>query len=1094
MADVASLTVGLQLNAANFKSQLMSAYSSADNQSRRFNQNAQTDAKKTEGANRGISTAVTGLAGKLAGLANVDLSIGTIINTTRQYSQALSDLSVITGATGTQLKLFDEAAQQMGRTTGYSASQAAEALKLMASVRPELLNTAYGLTEATESALTLAQAAGSTLPDAAKTLALSLNQFGAGAEQADRYINVLAAGAKFGSSEINDTAAAIKNSGIAAAQTGVGFEQLNAAIQVLAEHEVKGSEAGTALHNVILALENGTDKSLKPSVVGLSQALSNLAGQNLSTTQAVKMFGAENIDSASILVGNRSRMDDLTKSLTGTQTAHEQAAIRVNNLNGDLMGLTSAFEGVIIKIGQSGDGALRSGVQIITDALNVVADNFTTISNIALYTLIPVLSTKLTAGIRESAGAWLVNNAAIKANATAQADIARKTIESAEAALRRNDAEFAHYRQMEKTAKQYGMNVSYQSEFNRLIREETEQTHIATTAKRQLAGANNQMSFSARAARLGSSLLSEALGLVGGPFGVAMIAATGLYALSQNAKEARESALGLKNAVVETIPELIRLSAAKIAVKVDDFSDQVKEIDEQRKRVKSKLERYSDTRINLVKSKKNGVLGFLIESPEDLLKERNSLTSQLEDLNTAAKTATVNLENAKKARDLILNGTAAKANTLADDVSSATNLSGGIKGPTPWNGENSADEYSQLRKSIEDAHASSLGKIYIQERDSQAKILEAAKASGVSEKETQSLLLVNAENYQKQRLELAERYSPARVAISQEQEANRDLKELFSAGLIIEKEYKTSRIQLAQSTAQSVLQAQAESMSVPKLSLGGDVDPLVDLQNQLTKRQDLLKVYYAGDAINKEQYEMLMQKATKDSADSQYQTALELYRSQSDINNLSIGLIETTQERTTNMLFGLLNGTQTFREGMISLFESLTQSIIKNLMDMAVQALLTNTILQSIMGIGGSVFGAVADAGAGGVTPSGAYNSAASNLSFDAFGEVYGSPQMFTLAKSADVFGSAGPEAIMPLTLGTDGSLGARSVGGSGGNPDLQVNINIQSDGSAESTGTGIMQQFGNDVGKFVDQRYRQLVMRDLGQGGAINNAIQGRR
>ncbi|CAK8739127.1 hypothetical protein SODG_002730 [Sodalis praecaptivus] len=90
----------------------------------------------------------------------------------------------------------------MGRTTEYSASQAAEALKLMASAKPELLNTAEGLANATHSALILAQASGTTLPEATRTLALSLNQFGASAEQADRYINVLAAGAKYGSSEI----------------------------------------------------------------------------------------------------------------------------------------------------------------------------------------------------------------------------------------------------------------------------------------------------------------------------------------------------------------------------------------------------------------------------------------------------------------------------------------------------------------------------------------------------------------------------------------------------------------------------------------------------------------------------------------------------------------------------------------------------------------------------------------------------------------------------------------------------------------------------------------------------------------------------
>ncbi|MBN0016946.1 phage tail tape measure protein, partial [Pseudomonas aeruginosa] len=100
-----------------------------------------------------------------------------------QYGQALSDLQAITGATAAEMKALDLAAQEMGRTTEYSASQAAEALKLMASAKPELLKTSDGLQKATKSALILAQAAGTTLPDATRTLALSLNQYGASAQE-----------------------------------------------------------------------------------------------------------------------------------------------------------------------------------------------------------------------------------------------------------------------------------------------------------------------------------------------------------------------------------------------------------------------------------------------------------------------------------------------------------------------------------------------------------------------------------------------------------------------------------------------------------------------------------------------------------------------------------------------------------------------------------------------------------------------------------------------------------------------------------------------------------------------------------------------
>ncbi|MGJ8140842.1 phage tail tape measure protein, partial [Klebsiella pneumoniae] len=149
-----------------------------------------------------------------------------------------------------------------------------------------------------------------------------------------------------------------------------------------------------------------------------------------STAQAVKLFGVENLNAASILVQNRSKLDELTASLTGTKTAHEQASIRVNNLNGDLLGLSSAFEGMVIKIGQSSNGPLRSGIQVATEALNSLADNFNTVSSVALYSLIPVLSTKLTAGLRENIAAWRESQAAVKARAQADADIARKTLDS----------------------------------------------------------------------------------------------------------------------------------------------------------------------------------------------------------------------------------------------------------------------------------------------------------------------------------------------------------------------------------------------------------------------------------------------------------------------------------------------------------------------------------------------------------------------------------------------------------------------------------------------------------------------------------------
>lgn len=989
MADVASLAVGLHLNAANFKSQLVGAYGDAGKQSRQFNRQAQDDAKKTEEAYGRVNSAVRGLAGRIAGLAGVGLSLGTIIQTSRQYSQALSDLSSITGATGNKLRDLDAAAQQMGRTTEYSASQAVEALKLMASAKPELLDTADGLQKATNSALLLAQAGGSTLPDATRTLALSLNQFGAGAEQADRYINVLAAGAKYGASEINDTAAAIKNGGVAAAQAGIGFETLNAAIQVLASREIKGGEAGTALRNIILSLEKGTDKTLKPSVVGLSKALENLAGKNLSTAQAVKLFGVENINAASILTGNRGKIDELTKSLTGTQTAHEQAAVRVNNLNGDLMGLTSAFEGLIIKVGQSGSGPLRSGIQAISEGINTLSDNFNAVASVALYTLIPVLSTKLTAGLRENISGWAANEAAVRKNALQQAETAKQTIAAAQATRQQAQEEARYLGTRTAANAAAGINVGYQKEQVALSRTIRESRIAETAATERLAAANAQLSVTARAASVASGLARGALSLIGGPVGAAMLAGSALLYFHEQAKQARQSALDLRGAVVETTAALMQLSDKQLSVKQLDLQDQYENQVTQRNQLIKEIQD-ADSRMDSLK-------GF---DPFGQLagveKGKTRAEADLESVNGGLKTLKDNMENVDKARFLVKTGIADSAKNLKSDVQAATAAAAEAgKVASPWGGEDPAKadkkgaqalkQFTALRNEIEQAHASSLEKINLQEKVSQEKILKDAKAAGVGQAEVQRVLTLNAANYQRQRQELAEQYSPAKAIIRQESEASRNLKELYDARLVTEQEYQSARITLANDSAQKMIQAQASQTAAPKLNIAGEVDPVAQLQNQLVQQQSLYTAYYENSRLNKDQYEALMQKSSRDSADAQYQAALNLYAGQSTLNKGIVSLAETAAERTTNSLTGLLTGTQSFRESISNLFASLAQSVIKSLIEMTAQALLTKTVLSSFMSFGGAAVGAAGAAGAGAAASAGSTGAMGMSTSFQAY-------------------------------------------------------------------------------------------------------------
>ena len=311
-----------------------------------------------------------GSAFKLMGAALAAVGAGAalskIISDTNQFNKSVSELAAITGATGEDLKFYREQAALIGQTTTLSASQAVTAFQLIASAKPDLLESRDALAAVTAEAVTLAEAASIDLTDAAQTVGVSLNQFGAGAEEAARFVNVLAAGSKFGSSLITETADALKNAGTAASLAGLSFEEANVGIQLLAKGGLFAAEAGTGFRQVLMKLESEADDKFKPSIVGLTVALENLAAENMSLTEIMDMFGAEAAKSAATMINGADSARLLEQQLTGTQTATEQAAINFNNLTGDLMSLDSANEALAITIGQKLDPFLRKATQAAT--------------------------------------------------------------------------------------------------------------------------------------------------------------------------------------------------------------------------------------------------------------------------------------------------------------------------------------------------------------------------------------------------------------------------------------------------------------------------------------------------------------------------------------------------------------------------------------------------------------------------------------------------------------------------------------------------------------------------------------------------------
>jgi len=322
---------------------------------------------KTQKATDGLTSSFK----KYASLALVGVAIGKSIALHREFTKSISELSAITGATGKDLAFYRKEAMALGSTTTFSASQVATAFKLVASAKPDLLASKEALAAVTRETLTLAEAAGMTLPEAANALGSSLNQFSAGADQASRFINVLAAGSKLGASEVTETSLALKNVGAVAASVGLTFEETNAAIQGLASVSIKGAEAGTGLRGVLLKLAKQSNADFNPEIVGLTTALDNLKAANLSTTDKMEIFGLESATAATALINQAGAVGKLTADLKGTSIAYEQARINTNNLDGDLKGMESAWEGVALTLGAVFDPALRSTTQFLTSTAKI---------------------------------------------------------------------------------------------------------------------------------------------------------------------------------------------------------------------------------------------------------------------------------------------------------------------------------------------------------------------------------------------------------------------------------------------------------------------------------------------------------------------------------------------------------------------------------------------------------------------------------------------------------------------------------------------------------------------------------------------------
>ena len=250
-----------------------------------------------------------------------------------QRESSAANLKALTGLDDSSIKWLTEQASQLSTSmdeTGLRITQSSQeildAYMLVGSAKPELLSNKEALNAVTIEAMRLSQAAKMDLNEAVNGVTLAMNQYGASAEEAARYVNVLAAGSKAGAADVQAQTAAIIKAGVAASTAGIPIEQLVGSIETLAEKGIKSEVAGTGLKTFFLKLETLSD-DCRPSVVGLQTALENLQNKGMSTEDMMKTFGEGTYTVAQAMISSADSFRQYTEAVTDTNTAIEQAAI-----------------------------------------------------------------------------------------------------------------------------------------------------------------------------------------------------------------------------------------------------------------------------------------------------------------------------------------------------------------------------------------------------------------------------------------------------------------------------------------------------------------------------------------------------------------------------------------------------------------------------------------------------------------------------------------------------------------------------------------------------------------------------------------------
>lgn len=310
-----------------------------------------------------------------------------------QFDASMSQVAATMGTTVDEIGELRNFAQEMGASTAFSATEAADALNYMALAG----YTADESMQALPNVLNLAAAGGIDLARASDMVTDAQSALGLSMEESAELVDKMAKASSKSNTSVAQLGDAILTIGGTAKNLAGGTTELSTALGILADNGIKGAEGGTALRNIILSLSAPTNTAaaameslgldvydaagnMRPlnDVFGDLDATLSTMTQGEQTEVLNTIFNKVDLKSVNALLANTGeRFDELSGYIdNATGAAQAMAETQLDNLAGDVTMFQSAMEGAKIIISDQLTPTLREFVQFGTESVSTLSTAF----------------------------------------------------------------------------------------------------------------------------------------------------------------------------------------------------------------------------------------------------------------------------------------------------------------------------------------------------------------------------------------------------------------------------------------------------------------------------------------------------------------------------------------------------------------------------------------------------------------------------------------------------------------------------------------------------------------------------------------------